>query len=138
MRITSSNCWIETIRFREGYSFANEDNKTKCENVFLTLETEEGFQGWGMAAPDAIVTGEDAKKGKPDPEIYLKTAGKLGLNPKDCLVIEDSEVGVIAAYKAGMKVVAVPTLHSKHGDLSKATEIVSSLNDISWEMINRM
>ena len=60
MRITSSNCWIETIRFREGYSFANEDNKTKCENVFLTLETEEGFQGWGMAAPDAIVTGEDA------------------------------------------------------------------------------
>jgi L-alanine-DL-glutamate epimerase-like enolase superfamily enzyme len=61
MKISSSNCWIEAIRFKEGYSFAAEENKVRCVNVFLTLETEEGFQGMGMAAPDKVVTGEDAE-----------------------------------------------------------------------------
>ena len=59
MKITSSNCWLETFKFREGFSFSD-DTKTTCDNIFLTLETDEGFQGWGMAAPDEIITGEDA------------------------------------------------------------------------------
>jgi L-alanine-DL-glutamate epimerase-like enolase superfamily enzyme len=60
MRITSSRCWNETLKFREGYTSGLE-NKLSCENVFLTLETDEGFQGWGMAAPDEIITGETAE-----------------------------------------------------------------------------
>lgn len=61
MKITSSNCWVETLQFREGYSSASEGNRLSCDNVFLTLETDDGYQGWGMAAPDAVVTGEDSK-----------------------------------------------------------------------------
>ena len=61
MKITSSNCWAETLKFKEGYSFSNLDNLKQCDNVLLTLETDEGYQGWGMAAPDQVVTGEDAK-----------------------------------------------------------------------------
>ncbi len=59
MKITSSNCWVEIFKFREGYSFTNEDHAQRCANVFLTLETEDGYQGRGMAAPDEIITGED-------------------------------------------------------------------------------
>ena len=61
MKITSSNCWVETFKFREGYAFSNENRSECCDNVFLTLETDEGLQGWGMAAPDEIVTGEDSQ-----------------------------------------------------------------------------
>jgi L-Ala-D/L-Glu epimerase len=61
MKITSSKCWLETFKFREGYSFDNENRPGSCENVFLTLETDDGFQGWGMAAPDEIITGEDSQ-----------------------------------------------------------------------------
>ena len=60
MKITSSNCWTESFRFKEGYSFSQEHSKGFCDNVFLTLETDEGYQGWGMAAPDEVITGEDA------------------------------------------------------------------------------
>lgn len=60
MKITSSNCWAETFRFKEGYSFVSDSQKSSCDNVFLTLETDDGYQGRGMAAPDEVVTGEDA------------------------------------------------------------------------------
>ncbi len=61
MKIKSSNCWVGSFKFKEGYSFSNDENMNGCENVFLTLETESGLQGWGMAAPDKIITGEDAE-----------------------------------------------------------------------------
>ena len=60
MKIISSNCWTETFRFKEGYSFVSDRQKNSCDNVFLTLETDDGYQGRGMAAPDEVVTGEDA------------------------------------------------------------------------------
>ncbi len=52
---------------------------------------------------DAICSGEDAEKKKPDPEIFLKTAEKLSVLPEDCLVIEDALNGIKAAKAAGMK-----------------------------------
>ena len=53
---------------------------------------------------DVTVTGEDVTKGKPDPEVYLTAAHKLGVeNPDECLVFEDSEVGIKAAEAAGLK-----------------------------------
>jgi len=61
MKISSSNCWVESFRFAEGYSFANEKSNGQCDNVFLTLETDDGYQGWGMAAPVEEITGEDAE-----------------------------------------------------------------------------
>jgi len=58
---------------------------------------------------DAIVSGQDVKKGKPDPEPYLKAAGMLGLDARDCIVIENAPLGVLSAKNAGMYCVAVPT-----------------------------
>lgn len=69
---------------------------------------------------NTITTWENVKKRKPNPEVYLITAKKLKVNPKDCIVIEDSSVGVIAAKKAGMKCVALLHNYNKNQDLSKA------------------
>lgn len=56
---------------------------------------------------DLIVSGEQFKESKPNPEIYLKTAELLGVLPQECMAIEDSTVGITAAHRAGVKVIAL-------------------------------
>ncbi|MTK06313.1 MAG: HAD family phosphatase [Hungatella sp.] len=56
---------------------------------------------------EAVVSGEQFKKSKPDPEIYLYTAGQLKLKPGECLAVEDSTIGITAAHRAGLKIAAV-------------------------------
>lgn len=56
---------------------------------------------------EAVVSGEQFKKSKPDPEIYLYTAGQLKLKPEECLAVEDSTIGITAAHRAGLKIAAV-------------------------------
>lgn len=57
-----------------------------------------------------ITGGDEVRRSKPDPEIFVATAGRLHVNPRDCVVFEDSFNGVIAAHAAGMRVVMVPDL----------------------------
>ena len=72
------------------------------------------------------VSGNMFRQSKPDPEIYHYTAGKLGVREEECLVIEDSTVGITAAYRAGMTVAAV--IDDRFG-------FVSSLADFEIETI---
>lgn len=60
----------------------------------------------------AVVTGADVTRGKPDPEIFLTAAAKLGIPPGECLVIEDAPAGVEAAHRAGMPAIALLTSHT--------------------------
>ncbi len=62
-----------------------------------------------------IVSGDDVKKGKPDPEPYLLAAEKLGVSSEECLVLEDSVNGVKAARTAGMNVIAIATPFTNAG-----------------------
>jgi len=62
---------------------------------------------------DVIIDSSHVRKGKPDPEVFLKAALKLGVQPKDCVVFEDSLAGVEAAKNAGMKVVGLLTTHKE-------------------------
>lgn len=57
---------------------------------------------------DALVSGHMVEKGKPEPDIYIYAAAKLGLKPEECLVLEDSPTGILAAYRAGCVPVMVP------------------------------
>ena len=52
---------------------------------------------------DSITSGNDVKRGKPSPDIFLLAAERIGVNPRECFVVEDSENGVKAAKSAGMK-----------------------------------
>ncbi len=63
---------------------------------------------------DVIVTGADVKRGKPDPEVFLKCAERLNISPSRCIVFEDAHVGIQAAKAAGMIAVAVTTTHPRH------------------------
>ena len=87
----------------EGYptALATMSHRYQVERVLSVLGLEDAF--------DVIATADDIRRGKPDPEIDLLVAEKMGIPPEAFLVIEDSPAGVGAAVAAGMVVVAVPT-----------------------------
>ncbi len=66
----------------------------------------------GLPIPPVFVTAGDVARGKPDPEGYGLAARRLGVEPRDCVVLEDSPPGVAAGKAAGMRVIAVLTTHS--------------------------
>jgi HAD superfamily hydrolase (TIGR01509 family) len=76
-----------------------------------------------------IVTGQDVRVGKPDPEIYLKAVEFLQVPARSCLVLEDSINGIRSGKAAGCIVVAVPDSHTAHQDFSESDYVVSSLAD---------
>ncbi len=79
---------------------------------------------------DAVVAAEDVDRGKPEPDVFLRAAGKVGQPPRRCVVIEDAHVGIRAARAAGMPVLAVATTHpadSLHG----ATRVLAGLGGVS-------
>jgi beta-phosphoglucomutase len=86
---------------------------------------------------DACVAGEDAAKGKPAPDTFLRAAAKLGLSPRCCVVVEDAIAGVEAGKSAGMAVVAV-TSTRKRGQLQRADVIVDSLAELKAEDFMRL
>ena len=79
---------------------------------------------------EVIVSGEDVKRGKPSPDIFLKTAELLKVEPLNCLVIEDSGHGVKAAKLAQMKCIGFNNPNSGKQDLSLADAIVNSIVEI--------
>ena len=68
---------------------------------------------------DCIVCGDEVIKGKPDPEIFQKVAQKAGFDMKDCIVLEDSENGILAASRAGMKPVFIKDIKDLSEDTRK-------------------
>lgn len=83
---------------------------------------------------DVILSGEEVKKGKPAPDVFLKTADLLGVNPCDCIVLEDSEHGITAAKAAGMKCIAYENPNSGNQDLSLADAVVKTLVKIDYNI----
>ena len=73
---------------------------------------------------DTIIGGDQVKKSKPHPDIYLKAAEALEVRTNDCLALEDSENGVRSAVAAGMTVVQIPDLVKPSYDLLKLGHIV--------------
>lgn len=87
---------------------------------------------------DVVVGADEVSHGKPDPEIYENTVKKLGNKKNECIVIEDTEPGVTAAKKAGLKVIAVPNKFTSDHNFSKADTIVKSLNDVTFPLLNNL
>ncbi len=80
-----------------------------------------------------VLAGDIVAKKKPDPAIYLLALEKTGLQPHECLVVEDSRNGVLAAKAAGMHVIATSNFYTQREDLSDADVIVTTLGDPDGE-----
>lgn len=91
------------------------------ELVVKTLKLDKYF--------DVLVTGDYVDKSKPEPDIFLYAANKLGVKPDECVVIEDSYNGVQAAKKAGMKIIGFINPNSGKQDLSSADLLISSFKN---------
>ena len=78
----------------------------------------------------SIISGEEVEQGKPAPHIYLETASVLGVDPKDCVVLEDSHNGVRSAKAAGMTCIGYLAPDAGSQDLAQADTIVHSIDEI--------
>jgi beta-phosphoglucomutase len=90
---------------------------------------------------DALVSMEDTQRGKPDPQVFLVAAERLGVRPANCVVIEDAVVGIQAAKAGGMKCVAVDFVgHHGEAALRKAgaDRVVKSLEEITAGHIRQL
>jgi len=83
------------------------------------------------------ITGNEVKNKKPDPELFLLAAKRLGIEPANCVVIEDAPNGVQAAKAAGAKCIAV-TNSTTAANLKQADLICDSLEQISLDMIQEL
>ncbi len=79
---------------------------------------------------DTTVCRGDAARIKPAPDLFLEAARQLGIDPRDCLVIEDSMNGLLSAHEAGMKVIAVPNQLTRVLDFSRADWVLESLESL--------
>ncbi len=85
-----------------------------------------------------VTTRDDVVNNKPAPDVYLLAAEKLGVDPKKCLVFEDSKAGTQAGKSAGMTVVAVPSHVTRTLDFSMADTTVNSLELVTLEWIEAL
>ncbi len=91
----------------------------------------------GIEKNFAAVIGKDmVLKPKPHPATYLKASSELGIEPSECLAIEDAQKGIISAHEAGMEVIAVETAVTKGFNLRDADLVVSDLEELQRLLIN--
>ena len=86
-----------------------------------------------LPLPDTLITADDVREGKPHPEPYLKGAELLGVDPPECLVIEDAPAGIRAARAAGMKAIGLTSTYQAM-ELAEADAIVSTLAELEIRM----
>jgi mannitol-1-/sugar-/sorbitol-6-phosphatase len=82
-----------------------------------------------LPTPRVLVSADDVSKGKPDPEPYLMGAKLLGMNPAECLVIEDAPAGILAAHAGRMKAIAITSTYPASA-LGEADVVIQKLAQI--------
>jgi beta-phosphoglucomutase family hydrolase len=85
----------------------------------------------------AIVDSSQVAKGKPDPEVFLKCAKGIGIEPQNCVVFEDAWIGIDAAHSAGMKVITITTVLTRE-QLKKGDVIVDSFTEVNVDTIKSL
>ncbi len=124
---------LELLRALEEHGFSVAlASSAPMENIQLVIRglgIENSFQ--------AIVSGREVKEGKPSPQGFLLAAKKLGVEPKNCIVIEDAVAGVAAAKRAGMHCIGVTNTHPRER-LREADLVVSILKTVSTPDLERL
>ncbi len=103
------------------------------ENIALVLDrlgATERFQ--------AVVSGMDVTRGKPDPQVFLIAAERLEIPPRQCVVVEDAPAGVAAARAAGMKSVGFASTGRTRAELAQAHLVIDRLGQLSPAVLRRL
>jgi HAD superfamily hydrolase (TIGR01509 family) len=85
----------------------------------------------------AIISADDVKHSKPDPETYLKCAAKLEIDPGECIVFEDAPKGVECALNSGMKCMVLTIIHEKH-EFPSSKNVIGFVNDYSDPVVRKL
>ena len=109
--------WVHRLH-EQGWlqAVASSAPRANIEVVLEALAATHSFQ--------AVVSAEDVHKGKPDPEVYLAAASRVGVPPQKCIVVEDAVAGIEGARRAGMRSIGV----SRDGEHLAADVVVTSLD----------
>jgi len=110
--------WLQAI--------ASSAPRPNVEVVLHALSASNAFE--------TIVSADDVQRGKPDPEVYLTAAQRLGVSPARCIVVEDAAAGIAGASNAGMRSVGV----SRNGKPLAADIVVRSLDLLPADTFNRL
>lgn len=84
---------------------------------------------------DALVSADDVKKSKPDPETWLLCAERLNVSPADCLVFEDAPKGVESAANAGMDTIVITTMHEPH-EFNQYKNVIGFINNYNDSLLD--
>ena len=121
-----------TLLKKQGFKIALASNRYE-KHIYLILENL-GIKNLF----DVIVGPSELRRHKPYPDIFLHTANELKVNPYNCVVLEDTDIGVAAAKAAGMKIIAVPNQYTKEHDFSKADIVTKSLENVTITMLKSL
>jgi len=102
---------------------ATSSNRDRVDTILARANITDYF--------DDSICGDEVTKGKPNPEVFLKSCEKLGVHTDEAIVLEDSEAGIQAAHSANIPVLCVPDMkYPTEPYASMTTKIINSLNDV--------
>ncbi|TAG10430.1 MAG: HAD family phosphatase [Verrucomicrobia bacterium] len=93
--------FAQSLRGKVPLAIASGGSRMVVEKTLSMLNVSDWF--------DEVITADDVKEGKPAPDMFLKAAKLMNVNPAACLVLEDAPAGIIAAERAGMQVISIPS-----------------------------
>jgi len=119
--------WLHRLH-REGWlqAIASAAPRANIDAILEALSAADIFQ--------AIISAEDVHRGKPDPEVYVTAASRVGVSPDRCIVVEDAVAGVQGARSAGMKSIGI----SRDGKRLPADLVVRSLNLLASDAFEKL
>lgn len=103
---------------------ATSSNRDRVDKILAQAKITEFF--------DDSICGDEVTKGKPNPEVFLKSCQKLGVNVDEAIVLEDSEAGIQASYDANIKVICIPDMKYPEKQYEKKTfKILKDLTEVT-------
>lgn len=118
---------IPLLEYLKAYHYktivATSSNRDRVDNILQSADIEKYF--------DDSICGDEVTKGKPNPEVFLKSCQKLGVNVDEAIVLEDSEAGIQASHAANIKVICIPDMKYPEPEFAEKTyKIFKDLNDV--------
>ena len=108
---------------------ATSSNRDRVDTILSQAKITDYF--------DDSICGDEVTKGKPNPEVFLKSCQKLGVNVDEAIVLEDSEAGIQASYDAGIKVICIPDMKYPEKQYKEKTfKILKDLNGVTEYLKN--